>query len=184
MNTDSKALDRRETAELANLVKMRARLAREDADVRGATMLAEFEAELAREYPANDERWAEIVRRGDDLIKEADAEIGRICDEVGIRPEFRPSLNAYWSSRGENKLKERRAELRKVAETTVKAMVKDAKLTIGREELRARTVLAEQVLTSDQAKGLLEAVPTVEELLPTLALREIEAATPHRPNRW
>lgn len=168
----------RQLSELANVVRMRARLAKEDADLRGVLLLAEFEEELAREYPINDPRWAEITEQARRMVADADRQIAEICEQTGIRAEFRPQIHVAWWDRGENAVKSRRDELRKVATARCKAMVKDAKLAIGREELRARTLLAEQVLTSDQAKGLLEAMPTVEQLLPLLALREIEAATP------
>jgi len=170
--------------ELATVVRMRARVAREDAELRGAQLIADFEEELAAEYPANDPRWAELTAEAEEAVRRADAELAARCKKLGIRPEFRPNLSVSWYSSGENAYHDRRATLRAAAKARVAAMVKQAKLSIARSETEARSTIAERMLTTNEAKGLLEAIPTVEVLLPTLALRAVEAETPNRPLRW
>jgi hypothetical protein len=177
-------MTRDERSELATVVRMRAKLAREDADVRGAELMAQFEEELATEYPANDPRLAEITEQAADAMRRADAEIAAVCEAAGIRSEFRAGLHVVWHGRGENGVEMRRTELRKVAQSRITAMVKTAKLAITRAETEARGRLAELSMTTSEGKALMESMPTVEYLLPTLALRQIEAETPHHRWQW
>src|SRR5262249_44599843 len=116
-----------ERQELCKLVRLRAKLAEEDAESRGAWLLADAEAKLAARYKQEDEAWAEITAAAEKAVAEADAVIAARCRERGVPEDFRPSISVGWWSRGENASKDRRAELRKVAETQIAARVKEAK---------------------------------------------------------
>jgi predicted nucleic acid-binding Zn ribbon protein len=115
-----------------------------------------------------DEAWADITAAADQAVKEADAAIARICRERGIPENFRPEIHLSWWERGENACKIRRAELRKVAQTQVAAIVKEAKVEIEREQERQLTQLAVTGLTSAEATAFLGNMPSAEALLPPL----------------
>jgi hypothetical protein len=157
-----------ERQELGKLVRLRAKLAKDDADQRGAWLLANAEAKLAATYKMEDEAWAHITAAADRVVKEADAAIAKICRERGIPESFRPEIDLSWWERGENASRNRRAELRKVAETQVAAMVKEAKVEVEREEERQLTQLAATGLTSAEGAAFLANMPTAEALLPPL----------------
>ena len=59
-------------------------------------------------------------------IAEASRRIADHSRELGIPPEFAPDVYMGWSGRGQNGSKERRAELRKVAQTRIAALEADA----------------------------------------------------------
>lgn len=168
------SLTKAERTELTSIVKMRGRLAREGVALRQAELLADFEAQLAAVYDSNADAWREVTQEADRLVAAADAEVAARCDELGIRSEFRPSLNLSWYGRGENADQKRRAELRKVAVTRLDAMAKSAKHEISKQETEARTAIAAAALTSDDAREWLDSLPTAEALMPALTVTEIE----------
>jgi hypothetical protein len=143
--------------------------------VRQAEVLADFEQQLASRYEAQHEAWREVVEEARAMVAEADAKIAERCDELGIRPEFRPGLSLGWYGRGENSMAQRRTELRKVAVTRIDALGKAARLAIERQELDALTAIATAGLSAE-AHAYLDTLPTAEQLMPTLALHELEEA--------
>ena len=72
---------------------------------------------------------------------------------MGLRPSFRPSINFYWSSRGENGDRTRRAELRKLAEARLDALGRAAKLDIDRQVADSVEALIVGGLSSDEARA-------------------------------
>lgn len=154
---------------------MRARVARADADARAAELLADFELEMDRKYPADNPAWADITRQANKLIDEADAEIALRCEQLGIRPEFRPRLDLYWYNRGENAYRDRRAELRRIAAKRVEALTKEAKAQIQRDELEARSQIASTAMSSEGAHRWLDRISQPAALMPKLNLAELEA---------
>jgi hypothetical protein len=171
-------LTARERADLSALVRKRERVAKTDAKQRAAELLADVEARLAARFKSNDERWAAVTVEAQKTVEAADQEIARICREIGVPEEFRPRLGLSWYSRGENADRERRAELRKVASTRIAAMELAARSEIERGSLDAQTALLAGGLTTDAARNVLAALPTVEALMPGLSVDELEAAVP------
>src|SRR2546427_786502 len=73
---------------------------------------------------------------------------------------------------------ERRRELRKVAQTRIEA-IKQATLTaIAAEEAELLIKILARGLTSAEAKAFLESIPKVEQLMPPIAILELERALP------
>lgn len=169
-------MSRSERVELAKVVRLRARVAKDDVGVREAQLLADVEQQLAARYKATHEAWAEVTAAAKAAVGAADAEVARRCRELGIPEEFRPSLGLSWYGRGENADKNRRAELRKVAQTQAAASGKAARLEIDRQAARLLTDLAAGALESSSAREFLAAMPTPEELMPLLALPELGGA--------
>lgn len=173
--TASSPMSRVERTELAQLVKLRGRVAKEDIATREAQLLADVEAQLAARYDPRHEAWAEITERAQKAV--ADAEIAARCRELGIPEEFRPAISTTWYGRGENADRSRRAELRKVAQTRLAANAKAAKVEIDRSTADLLTQLAAGALESSASRSFLEAMPTIDQLMPRLALPELEGSS-------
>jgi hypothetical protein len=160
---------------LYRLVRDRAKVAKADAEARGKWMLAEVEAKLAARFKADDEAWADMTAAAEKAVEEANAKIALVCRERGIPEEFRPQMGSLWLSRGENGMKERRAELRQVAETQVAARVAQAKVEIDRQSVAQQTQITRAGLTSEEARSFISALPSPEELLPPIAALELDS---------
>ena len=163
-----------ERLELGKVVRLRAKVAKDDAEAQGRRLLADFEAQLAARYPENNPAWAEITATAKRAVEDADAQIAQLCRNFGIPEEFRPGLNCYWHNRGENAEKQRRAELRAVAQREVAARVQTAKVTIDRQAAALLSDLAAHGLETEHAKAFLEQLPSVDDLIPRLGLSEVE----------
>jgi hypothetical protein len=162
-----------ERQELGKLVRLNAKVAKDDAEARGKWMLADIEAKLAARYKIEDEAWADITAAAEQQVAEADAALAALCRARGIPEDFRPGLHLSWYNRGENASKERRAEIRKVAQTHVAARVKEAQVEIDRQAAQQLTAITRTGLTSEEARGFIEAMPKPEELLPPLGSLEL-----------
>jgi hypothetical protein len=132
------------------------------------------EAKLAAVYKAEDEAWADITAAAERTVKEADAAIAALCRERGIPEDFRPSLHLGWYERGVNASRARRVELRKVAQTQVAALVKEAQVEIDRQAAQQMGQITQAGLTSEEARKFLASMPKPEELLPPLATLQLE----------
>lgn len=166
----------RERAELAQLMRRREAVAKTAAKQRAAVVLARAEADLAATFRADDDRWAVVMAAAHAAVEAANAEIARVCREEGVPREFAPSLNTYWLSRGENGLKERRVELRRVAESRVKAMELAARTEIERRSVEAQTAILAGGLADGAARRMLDSLPSADALMPALAVAELEAS--------
>jgi hypothetical protein len=122
-----------ERLELAKVVRLRVKVAKNEVDKRVTRVLADVEAQLAAQYPSNHAAWKEITKQAEDYIAQADKDIAERCRALGIPGEFRPGLNLAWYRRGENAVSSRRAELRKVAQTELAARAVDAKAEVDRQ---------------------------------------------------
>lgn len=171
-------MTRRDRQDLAQLTRQRERVAKSSTAQRSAEMKADAERQLAATFKAEDERWATITAAAKEMITEANGKILEICRSEGIAEEFAPTLHIYWSSRGENAMGERRAELRRVAYSQIEAIEKAAKAEIERKSVEVQTEIMTGGLETDAARLFLESMPTAEQLMPMLSIAEIEAAVP------
>jgi hypothetical protein len=146
-------------------VRLRARNAMNAADERGAWMLADVEAKLAAKYKFDDTTWSSLTTEAKNFVAETDERIAKICRDRGIPEDFRPEIDLSWYDRGENACAKRRAELRRVAQTQIEAMVLKAKVEIDHEEERQLSQLCAAGLTSEQAKCFLASMPDATSLL-------------------
>jgi len=85
-----------ERAELQRVVRLHAKVARDDVDALKAERLAELEAELSAKYPPDDPRWQTITAEADRPFGELDGRLAELCAAEGLRPEFRPRLYMEW----------------------------------------------------------------------------------------
>lgn len=168
----------KERVELAKLLRSNERVAKTAAKERSAHIRAEIEAKLSDSFSAEDALWAEVSRAAQIEIAKADAIIAERCHEIGVPEEFRPHLDLSWRGRGVNANPSRRAELRKLANARVDALERSALSAIERTSVEAQTKLLSGALTSDAAQAFLQAMPSVDALLPPLTVEQLEAALP------
>lgn len=169
----SDELTRAERADLQRVARMRAKVARGAIEAVKAQRLAESERVLLAHYAVDDAAWSELTATAEAQVRQTDDEIARRCEELGIRPEFRPRLTLGWRSAGENAVKSRREELRRLARYELEAAGKTARQRIDAGELEAVTAIV-AVGMGARARELLEAMPTPEQLVPVLDLGELE----------
>ena len=164
-----------ERSSLLVLLRQRERVAKADAAEYGAVLTADFEAKLAAVYfPDDHPAWKTAHEAADKAVAEANAAVAKVCRELGIPKAFAPGIRAGWYSRGENAAKDRRSELRKVAQAEIAARVKRAQAAIARASVGAQERIVAAGLTSEAARALLAELPTPQQLLPALDVKAIE----------
>jgi len=119
--------------------------------------------------------WATSAARYEDL-KRAAEEAGQ-CTGKHWSEAF-----TGWAQAGENASKERRADLRRMAALELDAMGKAAKQGIDAAELETITAIV-AVGMGSEARELLAAMPTVEELIPALDVQALEDKAPATESR-
>jgi hypothetical protein len=181
---DADRMTSRERSELAALIRRREKVARTATNEVKAKRLADLEVQLASAFSAEDERFADVARFAAQVVERANQEVQRRCEEMGIPERFRPRLQVAWAGRGENATRERRAELRRVAQTQADADQKQALTQIEAASVEAQTELLRDGLTTDAARAWLDALPTPEQLMPALEVSSLLRALPgHEANR-
>lgn len=173
-----------ERMELAKVIRLRAKVAKDEVNVQEKRLLADFESQLAAIYPQNHPAWSEITQTANRMVAEADTQIAHICREMGIPENFRPQLSIGWYGRGENALSERRTELRRVAQTEATARAVQAKAAIDRQSAELLTELAAGGLETEQARVFLSRIPTAESLMPSLVFADMEAISIGQMPSW
>lgn len=164
-----------ERSELGQLIRKRERVMKSEATERAAQLLAEFETQCAQIYSYDDDKvWKEAHDIGEQAIAASNAVIKKRCTELGIPPEFAPSLGFAWFERGQNMVAARRNELRRVAKAKIAALEQEARVKIERISLAAQTEVITSGLVSNAAKEFLETMPTLEVLMPSLDAKEIK----------
>lgn len=176
-------MTKRERDDLAQLTRRREKVAKTAATERSAELLADFEQQMATVYSAEDEAWRDVTAKAKQVVAEADAEIAKRCRELGIPEDLRPSLSLGWSGRGQNANRERRGELRRVAQSRIAAMEKQARSQIERSSVEIQTQLLAGGLETDAARAFLESMPTVDALMPALNPIDVQKALPWRSAR-
>ncbi len=182
--TDSQ-LTSKDRQDLLKVIRARERVARSAVAERGAALMAEFERQIAARYAFDDDKvWSEAARRVAAEVGRAQAIVAERCAELGIPPEFAPRLDFNWYSRGENAARERRAELRLVARANIEALERAAIVALQKASLAAQEGIVAGGLGSEAARSALEALPSVEALMPPLAFDVVAQATRHRKAGW
>jgi len=177
-------MTRRERQDLSEIVRRRARVTKASLDTLAADRQAEVERQLSAIHRADEDQWKAITTEANRLIREADAQLAHICDERGIRKEFRPSLSLSWYGRGENASASRRTELRKLAYARIDADRKAGLQLIEAWTADKLTVLISGSLGSDEAKAFLDSLPSAEAMLPPVRLTaELDSGKVETPRR-
>jgi hypothetical protein len=164
-----------EREDLQRLIRQREKVLKSAATQRSAEVLADFENQMGQQFSFDQDKvWAEAAKIANAAVSKAQEQIKARCREIGIPDRFAPRLSLDWCNRGYgNLLKERRAELRKMAVTAIEAQEQKAKVQIELSCLEAQTTLAVSGLTSDAARGFIETLPAIETLMPLLSFAEV-----------
>jgi hypothetical protein len=176
--TEPERMTARERGDLAALVRKRERVAKTQTVNIKAQRLADFEAQLAGQFAAEDERFRDLTTFAQQVVERANREVQRRCEEMCIPEHFRPRLGLTWMGRGENAVSERRAELRRVAQTRADADQRAAIQRIEESSLEAQEQLLRDGLTTSAAREFIERLPTPEQLLPQLDTGSLLKALP------
>jgi hypothetical protein len=167
-------MTKHERDDLAKLCRQREKLAKAEADARAAEMLADFHRQLAAIHRYDDHAvWKKAMAAADAAVNEAQKIVETSLKDLGIPRQFGPSLNVYWSGRGENAFANRRAELSKVAISRIDAIVKRAKHQIEATSIDVQTRLLAGSLESDDARKFLESMPAVANLMPLFTPEDV-----------
>jgi hypothetical protein len=168
-------MTRNEIEDLQRLIRQREKVLKSAAKQRAAEVLADFENQMGQKYSFDDDHvWAESTKIANAAVAKAQEQIKARCREIGIPDQFAPSLQIGWQSRNSSvAVKERRAELRKMAVTAIEAQEQKAKTQIELSCLKAQENLALAGLATDVARGFIESLPSVEELMPRLSFAEV-----------
>lgn len=175
-NNGTGGMTRRDRDDLAALMRKQEKLGKTEAAERAAFLRADVERQLAATCEVSDERWAAITAAAKKAVAAADTQIAEICRDQGVQERFRPELCLDWYSRGENAIQKRREELRKVAVTRIAALEKEARTKIECRSVEIQMQLVAGGLESDAARAFLASMPTAAQLMPPIAVAEIEAA--------
>ena len=175
MTEEPRRLSRNETHDLSMIIKDRTKVLRAHAEEQAAACMADFEAKMATVYTFDqDEVWKKATEEARRVVEDSQNNIAKRCKELGIPATFAPSISASWQGRGENMLASRRTELRRVAESSIRAMTKAAITKIEKQALDLRTQVVGMGLLSADAKMFLESLAPVEESMRALDFGEIE----------
>jgi hypothetical protein len=168
------AMTKSEREELCKLIRRREKIEKTATEQRSAELLADFERQLASIYKWDQqETWRAAKEAADQAVAEANALIATRCRELGIPKEFAPCLSMHWHGRGENGWQDRRAELRRVAQTRIAAMERAAWTQIEKRSVELQEQAVVGALQSDAAQSFLAKLPTVESLMPAIPALEL-----------
>jgi hypothetical protein len=178
----SATMTRGEREDLQRLIRQREKVLKSAAKQRSAELLADFENQMGSEYAFDsDEVWASAMKAAEAEIHKAKGRIAERCRQLGIPKQFAPDVDLCWHHRGYgNSVKQRREELRLMAETQIEAIERKAITQIELSCLEAQTQIAVAGLTTDLARQFIEHLPSIETLMPRLSFAEVagEAESP------
>lgn len=177
----TEAMTRADRETLIKIARQRERVAKTEAKERSARLIADFEAQLDHRY-AYDENdvWKEAAEKAKAVVDEAKAAIAAECAKLGIPKQFAPGLDFGWYGRGRNAVKGEREEMRRIASRQIEAAEKAARTAIERQSLAIQEQIMVGGLSSDDARQFLASMPTVDTLMPMLAVDEVQAMIEHR----
>ena len=168
------AMTKHEREDLQRLVRQREKVLKSAAKQRSAELNAVFENQMGQEFSFDqDEVRERATKIAQAALAKANEQIAARCHEIGIPKRFAPGLDLSWYGRDENATKQRRDELRKMAETRVEAIERKAVTEIELSCLAAQEQIALSGLTTEAARQFVEALPKIEALMPRLTFAEV-----------
>ncbi len=168
------AMTKSEREDLQRLIRQREKVLKSAAKQRSSDLLADFENQLGAEYHYDqDEVWKEATRIVKQEVAKASAKVAARAAQLGIPANFAPDISFSWYRRGENAIKERRIELRKMATRRIAAIEAKAIVDIELASVEAQTRIASSGLTPEAARTFLDSLPKLETLMPKLTFEEV-----------
>lgn len=165
-----------ERDDLLRLVKKREGVLKKAAEQRSAQLTAEFEAQSATIYSFDDDAvWRKAMMQAKEAIEAARKDIEERCRQLGIPPEFAPTVVMYWHERGQNAVEMRRRELRAAAKAKIASIEKAALTQIEHMSLEAQTNILSSGLDSEAAKTFLANMPDIKALMPEVTAADVQS---------
>jgi hypothetical protein len=180
MTTSRNGMSRSDYTATEKLISQEARVGKQRAKHLKAERLADLSAQLAARFDPEDLELGAEMAQMEAEVRELDAKwrarTDAVLDRQGRPRRFRPQLHIWcsWSDRGENSSAARRAEFWQVGERAAEAEYQYAVLTYDTWELDTRRAITLGRVTSYEARRLIEALPSVEALMPPLSLKGLE----------
>lgn len=175
MTTMEKAKDTitsRELQHLRALVRMKVKLLRTEITEREAAQLAEIDGRVARRFQEDNTRTEELRKELDRLTASANRRFNKIIAKYPDVAEARQNpFSRPWVHRPEDN----RTRLRRALVAAVNAQTQAARHRATKLEVELLTKLAVGALHTEAAQAFAEGIPTVETLMPSTALAEVEA---------
>ena len=167
-------MTKHEREDLQRLVRWPEKVLKSAAKQRSAELIADFENQMGQEFSFDqDEVWERATKIAQAALAKANEQIAARCHEIGIPKRFAPRLDLSWYGRDENATKQRRDELRKMAETRIEAIERKAVTEIELSCLAAQEQITLAGLTTEAARQFVEALPKIEALMPRLTFAEV-----------
>lgn len=168
-----------ERAELGQLIRKQERVMKAAASERSAKLMAEFEQQMDEQFAFNsDEVWNQAVEEAKEQVAGANRRIAARCKKLGIPAEFAPSVSFHWHGQGQNAVKWRRDELRRIAKRKIEALETEARTKIEAMSLAAQTEVIAHGMKSEAARAFLERMPTLDTLMPRISQADVTALLP------
>lgn len=167
-------MTRHEREALAKLVRQRERLAKTAAAERSAALLADFEQQADRMYRYDEDSvWQAAVLAAKEEVAKAAVKIAERCRELGIPQPFAPTLSVGWHQQ-RAAVGSERAKMRQVAKRRIEQIEATARTAIERASVAAQESLLVGSLTTEAGKLFVEALPSVDELMPNLDIAALQ----------
>jgi hypothetical protein len=171
-------MNNKEREQLIRLARLRAKQAITETAERAKILEAEAADLTAAEFAARDQLWADAVMIAEEAAAKANEVIAARCADLGIPAKHAPRLELGWSARSRDfDAYTRRGELEKLAKKRLAALTAAAKSAINKGLLATETALIAGSLESDEARAVLAAMPTAEQLMPPLSLDDLGVTT-------
>jgi hypothetical protein len=172
------AMKTAERAQLMTVANERAKLAKAEVQALAADRIVELNAQLEANWKAEDFGVKEIVGQLQKRAAEINKEIQPELERLGILPELRPSMSAYFA--GAYTTDKRRVRLRQLVKDQNDAATKRACHAIDVWRTNTREALVRDGLTSAAAIAFLDTLPPVGQLLPEVNVRALTAKLSER----
>jgi hypothetical protein len=166
-----------ERRELRAVVRQQIKVLRAEVKQRKAELVAEAEQRLVEKYRDEDRKADELGQRLAELTREVNRQLADLLQEYEdlLDGRWRQSYGSTFRMPQVSRKDENRHQLHSAMLAGINAQVEQAQLQLDRQEADLLRELAMESLETAAARGFLERIPSVAELVPSRRLREIEA---------
>lgn len=175
----SEQMTKRDREQLAQVAKMRSRVAKASVEQRELVLRSQVEDELQAVFAAEDDLAAKGEEIAMDLARRANTELVEKLDELKIPDHFRPQIGvakveSLLRPRQESNAS-RRITLRTIAGARIKTLGAAAKVEVDRQCADTVERLITGGLSTEEAQKFLDEMPTIDELMMAPSVAELEA---------
>ncbi len=175
----SEPMNRRDREQLAQVAKMRSRVAKSSIEQRELVLKSQIEDELKALFDAEEELANKAASVAVAEAQRADNALQERLAEYEIPEHLRPHLRAEMIENevmGKRRtIAQRRMELSNIANTRIKALGAQAKVEIDTQCANTVTALIAGGLSGDEAQVFLDSMPTIDQLMLAPSVAELEA---------